>query len=151
MNNKCNEFEEYLLKSDNLSNFDELPEVWKTHLAECKKCQIQWEAHQHLRGTVSSLSVPHVSENLAHKIRIAANQQYSFKAPRGWARFFLRLYWVATTFVASYLLFNVKLNLTTTKEAWFVYIFILICFASTLLILRKSRITLFDLLLRVLG
>ncbi len=151
MNNKCNEFEEFLLKSDNLSNFDELPKVWKTHLVKCKKCQIQWEAHQHLRATVSSLSVPHVSEYFANKIRIAVNQQYSFKAPRGWTRFFLRLYWIATTFVASYLLFNVKLNLTSIKEAWFMYILILICFASPLFILRRSRITLFDLFLRVLG
>jgi hypothetical protein len=151
MNNKCNEFEEFLLESDNLSNFDELPEVWKTHLVKCKKCQIQWEAHQHLRGAISCLFVPHVSEDFANKVRIAASQQYSFKALKGWKRFFLRLYWIATTFVASYLLFNVKLNLTFIKEAWVVYIFIFICFASTLLILRKSRITLFDLLLRVLG
>jgi hypothetical protein len=151
MNNKCNEFEEFLLESDNLSNFDELPEVWKTHLVECKKCQIQWEAHQHLRGAISSLSVPHVSEDFANKVRIAANHQYAFKAPQGWTRFFLRLYWIATTFVASYLLFNVKLDLTAIKEAWFMYILILICFACPLLILRRSRITLFDLLLRVLG
>jgi hypothetical protein len=151
MNNKCNEFEEFLLKSDNLNDFDELPKTWKTHLVECKKCRAQWETHQHLRDTISSLSVPHISEDFANKIRIAASQQYSFKALKGWTRFFLRLYWIATTFVASYLFFNVKLNLTSIKEAWFMYILILICFASPLFILRKSRITVFDVLLRVLG
>lgn len=151
MKNKCRKFEEFLFESEKERFSEEHLAAWKKHLSKCKECQIQWATHQHLSDTLGSLPTPHLSEDFINRIKLIAYQQQPVKTPQAWARFFLRLYWIATTFVTFFLLFKINWSLISVKDAWFVLLFLAISFAAPLLIIRRSRISLFDLVLRLWG
>jgi len=151
MKNKCQKFEEFLFESKEQSISEELSAAWKNHIAECKDCQAQWQAHQYLTDTLGRFPEPKLSEDFINRVRFRAYQEHSIRAPQDWALFFLRLYWIATTFVTFFLLFKINWSLISIKNAWFMILLLGIIFASPLLIIRRSRITLFDLVLRLWG
>jgi len=151
MRNKCQKFEEFLFETEKERVSEERLAVWQKHLSKCKECQIQWTAHRDLKDVFHDLPSPRLSEDFINQVRIRAYPQPSVKEPRDLALFFLRLYWIATTFVTFFLLFKINWSLINIKNAWFAILLLVIIFASPLLIIRRSRISLFDLVLRLWG